>query len=804
MSEYNPDRLYQLIPAIYRIRDAENGYPLMALLRLLQREAGVVEDDLWQMYADWFVETSADWALPYIGDLVGFRPAPEAGDPTNLDVSDPTGRARALTPRRDIANAVRSRRRKGTLALLEEIARDAAGWPGRVVEFFRLLTVTQNLNYPRPGLGGTVSLRSGRNLDRLSSAAAAFDQIAHTADLRAPGWTPPVGRGSLPGVGLFIWRLRAYSVTRSRAEQLEEVGPYAHTFSVLGNNTQLYTKPQPEPDSNHIAGPLNLPVPITRREFEDRSPAEQAQADPNTRQPVYSMASADYYGLDKSLAVWAPDWPVRGAPQPIPREMVIPANLKDWTYRTPRDHISIDPELGRIAFPLGQLPKAGVSVSYYYGFAAAIGGGEYDRPLLESAPGAGGDVLLRVGRDRPGADDTITAAYNRWRAMDPRPRSAVIEIIDSGVYTEPLDVTLDENESLQIRAANHARPVIRLLDYVVDRPDPFRISGAAGSRLTLDGLLITGRGVAVFAPEPVIESAPRAAASREPDQRSGGKRRRKDRDYAEEEPADAETTGAAQPPTRDLCAITIRHCTLVPGWGLDNDCDPLRPAEPSLELHDTGAHVRIQHSILGAIRVYADRAARDPLRIDISDSILDSAGGHDCDHPECEAIGAPDGLAAFAILDMRRCTVFGRVFVDAIALAENSIFTGLLRVARKQTGCLRFCSVVPGSRTPPRYECQPDKAITALGLAASDPDRQHQEAMEALRVRPQFMSTRYSTPNYARLSDDGPLEIARGADDESAMGAFHDLYEPQRTALLELRLQEFTPAGMDGVLIYAT
>ncbi|HEX7974598.1 MAG TPA: hypothetical protein VF498_09335, partial [Anaerolineales bacterium] len=119
-------------------------------------------------------------------------------------------------------------------------------------------------------------------------------------------------------------------------------------------------------------------------------------------------------------------------------------------------------------------------------------------------------------------------------------------------------------------------------------------------------------------------------------------------------------------------------------------------------------------------------------------------------------------------------------------------------------GCMRFCSILTGSRTPPRYECQPDRAVQALGLATNDPDRKHLEGIEILRVRPQFMSTRYGTPNYARLSDDCAVEILQGADDESAMGVYHDLYEPQRAALLRLRLEEYTPAGMDAGLIFAS
>jgi hypothetical protein len=36
----------------------------------------------------------------------------------------------------------------------------------------------------------------------------------------------------------------------------------------------------------------------------------------------------------------------------------------------------------------------------------------------------------------------------------------------------------------EIRAANRTRPVIRLLDYMADRPDAFSISGKRGSRFT--------------------------------------------------------------------------------------------------------------------------------------------------------------------------------------------------------------------------------------------------------------------------------------------------------------------------------
>ena len=48
------------------------------------------------------------------------------------------------------------------------------------------------------------------------------------------------------------------------------------------------------------------------------------------------------------------------------------------------------------------------------------------------------------------------------------------------------------------------------------------------------------------------------------------------------------------------------------------------------------------------------------------------------------------------------------------------------------------------------------------------------------------------------------MEITRGADDESELGVFHDLYQPERAASLRVRLDEFTPAGLDAGIFYAS
>lgn len=109
---------------------------------------------------------------------------------------------------------------------------------------------------------------------------------------------------------------------------------------------------------------------------------------------------------------------------------------------------------------------------------------------------------------------------------------------------------------------------------------------------------------------------------------------------------------------------------------------------------------------------------------------------------------------------------------------------------------MRFCYVAPGSRTPQRFHCQPDLTLAAAPAA--------ERAQEQRRIAPQFRSLRYSTPSYARLADACCEEIRKGASDESSMGVYHHLYEPQREANLALRLQEYVPADTDAGILYAS
>lgn len=637
------DHLAELLPQWHVLRDADGSAegPLRALLAVIGEQIGLVRGAVEQQYDDLFVETAAPWVLPYLGDLVGHRPLPGAG---RIPQSGTGGRHTAVpAPRRDVAATVGYRRRKGTLALLEELAESVAGWPARAVELSRLLahqqpvrlygSGTAAVNERRAGRGRLADLRDGSALDL---AGTPFATVARTADVRRAASRRRQGGYTPAGVGLYVWRLRPYSVTRAPAYCIDSARNL-YTFSVLENDTPLVTRPEPEPSAGHIATIDNVPAYLRRRQVADRL--------------------ADYYGPGKSFAIWLE----REGP-PVPPSDIVVADLTGWRYRPPEGKVAVDPELGRIAFGVRSLPEDGVWVTYHYAFSDDLGGGEYRRERPSEPPG---DLparrrIYRVGPDR--RYRKIMDAYQAWRADREAGRSGpdgVIEITDSGTYQEELEFDLEPGDRLELRAADLARPTLRLLDWSSNRPDALKIRGpgdcAPGEepRMVLDGLLITGRGVQVSGP---------------------------------------------------VGAVALRHTTLVPGWTLDPRCDPAAPDQPSLVLDQTSACVEIDRCVLGTIEVIGDEVGTDPLPIHVRDSILDATARH---RP---ALSAPDCRIAHAVLHAYRVTVIGEVHIHAVRIAENAIVTGRMRVARRQIGCLRFSYVPPGSRTPRRYRCQPDLA----------------------------------------------------------------------------------------------
>ena len=126
------------------LRDAPAEPPaqprlLDALLSAIDRQRALLEDDIDQVYEDFFIESCAEWAIPYIAALVGL-PA-DAG-------------------RAEVASAVALRRRKGTPAALEDLAEVLTGWTALAVEGWQVTLWTQRLGHPPPPRVAAVDLRS--------------------------------------------------------------------------------------------------------------------------------------------------------------------------------------------------------------------------------------------------------------------------------------------------------------------------------------------------------------------------------------------------------------------------------------------------------------------------------------------------------------------------------------------------------------------------------------------------------------------------------------------------------------------
>src|SRR5712692_8501975 len=137
---YYADKLWNLLPAIYRALDTDafdkNG-PLREMVNRIGAQAAILRRSMDRMWEDQSIETCDDWVIPYIADLLA----------TNLVASlDARGQ------RLDVAKTIYYRRRKGTVALLEEVATDITGWDARVVEFFRRLGRTRHGFDPEIGL----------------------------------------------------------------------------------------------------------------------------------------------------------------------------------------------------------------------------------------------------------------------------------------------------------------------------------------------------------------------------------------------------------------------------------------------------------------------------------------------------------------------------------------------------------------------------------------------------------------------------------------------------------------------------
>ena len=470
--------LFELLPAVHRVRDAAQGDQLRALLAVITREVQRVEQDIAGLYDNWFIETCDEWVVPYIADLLGIRALE----------SPPSGSDAVFSQRSYVANTLAYRRRKGTAAVLEQLAADITGWRCRAVEFFALTASAQHSNHPRPAHHFTADIRSSY-ANQFHDGP--FDRSAHLTDVRHID--NGRGRYNAPNVGLFLWKLQSYLLADVEAARVDA---NRFTFDALGASVPLFNMPRTETTISESAQPTHVPMPIAR----------------------YTLAHdrALYYGDDAD----ARSLRISSGAGPVPVDDIVACNLDDsgtgWAHTPPAGQLAVDPELGRIAF--GTAPAAPVLVSFAYGFGGDLGGGPYDRRAsLEEPLARGVSWQMGVLKSPPPGQTSIVAtladAVKAWNQQPPGTSGAIV-LMDSRRYEENLDsaatrIAIPEGSQLVIVASawppdtTGGAPVWRAGRFAPSGVRPhlkgaFEVIGTApaGSaspgRLVMNGLLLEG------------------------------------------------------------------------------------------------------------------------------------------------------------------------------------------------------------------------------------------------------------------------------------------------------------------------
>jgi len=634
---FEAERLYRLLPAVYRVRDEGQGHSLKALVALIAREFEALEENIEQLYDDQFIETCADWVAPYIGDLIGYRP---------LHGVVP----RVASPRAEVANTIGYRRRKGTAAMLEQLARDVTDWPARAVEFFERLATTQYVNHVRLHAQAPAAVRS---LPRMLAAHGPFDELAHTAEMQSP--ETGSGRYNIPHVGIFLWRLAAMPVTGVplTPHQGDATGT-RFRLNPLGADQLLFRKPVVEDSISHIAEPANVPAPLGIREL-----ALQLRAAQATTQVV--NATQDYgegrsFVLHRGGTAVGINRPGVGGAAAIPVLRI--ADLRDvfdsggawagWAHEAAiaADEIAVDPERGRVLLGANTAALHALTpyiASYHRGFSREMGGGEYERATdAPGSPTVGGGVSFQPQLDAAAVGGTLLVTDSLAYAFTPTFKV-------NGV-TAPGAPGLE----VVVAAANGARPIVQANANII-------LQIGARGRLVLDGLVIAG-GVLRLA------------------------------SFADNEPRE----------------LVLRHCTLVPGNALLPDGLPASPGAMSLRVAHAFARVTLEDCIVGGVRIHRD------AQLDAHGSIIDACAPEDVaieglaagtpaaqlSLDECTVVGK--------VRTRLMCRVSNTLFFARLAARDS--WLAPVRADRLQDGCVRFSFVPDGSLVPRRFRCLPDAA----------------------------------------------------------------------------------------------
>lgn len=758
------DRLFALLPAHVRDRDAREGHALRALFQVLGRASAEIDAELDRLLDALFVETAPASALPAFAALVG---APGLAPLPSGEV-----------PRAFIANLLRFRRGKGTTRVLAELALALTGEGAVAVEYFQRLARLANLIDPRPDRPALADLRPG---DMASRAGRAADGAARLADLRSIARA--AGRWHVPMVGVHLLRPLAPLFPAPRAAQLTPATmagvPAMRPWPAGGGAHPGYWQLAAQPGRR-----LRLFNPD--RQAEAEAAGKGGRPDPwhlpdrLRRLPLHLETEALRHGTPPA-AGW---FTAEGLPFALfarradeadftrlaPETLKI-CNLEDdppgpgdrpaATIGGAPVSLGFDPATGRAIAPkpgAGQKEIVELRIAFATGIGRPIGAGPQERnddsvPFeirdtaeirnfvrIVDATQAGGGAASDPVRTVPSLADALADL-----ASDGAGKRAFVLFVRAERETAAVTLALHPGTTLHLVAAQW-RPRKTVpglpedpdrLGYIVRRERRFTLDntvtvaaaappgpGEGPGELVLDGLELT-RGLVVGA---------QAASS-----------------------------------------LWLRHVTLR------------NPGTAALAAADArGLRLRIDDSLCGPLVLKGDSAGG---RVEVAGSILspDDSALHVLDARDLEA----------RLCD---CTLLGAARVGSVE-ATGCLFAGVLKVARRQAGCLRHSWLAPGSTGPRRFRCQPDLALAAAAAGKGAPLTKAEATAVAIAAQPLFLDTSLDEPTCALLHPLCPEGIRAGGEGGTEMGVFGPWAASLRRANLASLFDDFIPFGLEAAIL---